>query len=183
MKRYVIEQTGYIETSKGTVIIDAEDFPLLKGMSIEIKETGHVRIRPNNKGCRQYLHRAIMRQCGDAVVDHINGNPLDNRKANLRVCTVQEKARNRKKRANTISRYKGVCFMRSQKGENAKRWRAYTRINGKRLWFGYYATEEEAAMAYNIKARELFGEFARLNVIEGVDPESGVPFWALQGTK
>ena len=183
MKRYVIEQTMYIETSKGTIIMDAEDSPLLKGYCKHVKPSGYVVLkckrairRPNVQ-----LHRLVTKAPSGMVVDHINGNPLDNRKANLRVCTGQENARNNKGHSNRKNPYKGVCFEKNAKG--AKKWRAYTRIKGKRLWFGYHMTAEEAAMEYNIRARELFGEFACLNVIDGVDQESGVPIWALQAPK
>ena len=171
--RYIKESTLFIETTKGIVVMDAEDEHLLDDMAVDIKK-GYVRTRSNKTHKRQSLHRIIMQPLSVFVGDHINGNTLDNRKENLRVCTIQENARNNKGHSGRKSPYKGVYFDTHAKG--VKKWRAYTRINGKRLWFGYHMTAELAAMEYNIRARELFGEFAKLNSIDGIKPQSGVRY-------
>jgi hypothetical protein len=99
-------------------------------------------------------------------VDHVNGNPLDNRKENLRVCTHEENGRNRKPNKGKI--FKGVREIKSvgQKKARHKRFLAAIYFKGKSIPIGYYATEEEAALAYDRKAKELFGEFANLNFPE-----------------
>jgi hypothetical protein len=94
-------------------------------------------------------------------VDHINGNPLDNRKVNLRVCTRSENAINKKTRADSRSGYKGVYM-----SPNGKLIQAHIRppgMNKGRLSLGYYKTLEEAARAYDANAYHHFGEFAKLN--------------------
>jgi hypothetical protein len=90
------------------------------------------------------------------VVDHINGDTLDNRRANLRVCTKSENNRNRRKLHPTTSRFKGVY-------KNTKPWIALIECNGKQFVLGRFASEEEAALAYDKAAKEHFGSFARLN--------------------
>lgn len=114
-----------------------------------------------SSGKRRSIHRAVMRYPKGMDVDHINGNPLDNRKVNLRVCTRSENAMNKKTRADSRSGYKGVHM-----SPGGKRIQAYIRPPGMkkgRVSLGYYKTLEEAARVYDAKARELFGEFARLN--------------------
>jgi hypothetical protein len=110
------------------------------------------------------LHRYLLNFPKDMEVDHINGNTLDNRRENLRICTSRQNTYNMGSRKNSSSKYKGVSFM-----NNCKRWRAcahkqidkYTTIYKR----GTFDTEKEAATKYNEWAIELFGEFARLNDI------------------
>ena len=93
------------------------------------------------------------------VTDHINGNKLDNLKSNLRVTTDKLNRLNAGKRCDNTSGYKGVW-----KRKNG-RWQAEIKLDGKKYSLGTYETKEESAMAYNIKAKELFGEHARLNSV------------------
>lgn len=93
------------------------------------------------------------------VIDHINGNRLDNRSCNLRFCSKMNNSRNQKKRVDSRVQYKGVTYRRN-------RYEARIGINYKRINIGSYKTAEEAARAYDIKAKELHGEFARLNFPE-----------------
>lgn len=111
---------------------------------------------------RIHMHRLIMACPDGMVVDHINGNRLDNRKANLRICTVEENNRNRKKHNGGTSRYKGVC----RKVENSNSWTVYIAARGRSFYLGSYSTEKEAALVYDRAARRLHGEFARLNFPE-----------------
>lgn len=86
-------------------------------------------------------------------IDHINGDPLDNRFCNLREATRHQNMHNTKKRAGT-SRYKGVS-------KSFGKWKAQIRANGNPIHLGQFATEEEAHAAYCKAAKELHGEFAR----------------------
>ena len=172
-----------IKKTKGTILIDDEDAGVLDGCQVSFKgSSGYVRLRWNNKLLRpkeRNMARVIMGLPvgGDAVhalfVDHINHNTLDNRRCNLRVCTKSENARNNAgQRTRKTSNYKGVTYHDCKKykvnATGLKPWRAYTRMAGKRIWFGYYATEEDAALAYNENAKRLFGEFAYLNDVPGI---------------
>ncbi|WP_412102526.1 HNH endonuclease [Paenibacillus alvei] len=105
-----------------------------------------------------------MGDVGDYVVDHINGDPLDNRRENLRVATRNENCRNRRRRKRYKYRFKGVTY---DKDKVVNKWRARISYEGKRHCLGYFYTETEAAKAYNEAAIRLHGEFASLNVIAG----------------
>ena len=100
------------------------------------------------------LHRSVL-------TDHKNGNGLDNRRANLRPATRSQNGANRGPTPNTSSVYLGVC---RHKGGG---WQASATHNGATRYIGYFASETEAAIAYNKFAAENHGEYARLNVVEG----------------
>ena len=93
-------------------------------------------------------------------VDHKNNDKRNNTVKNLRWCTTQQNNMNRSKTCGTSSKYKGVCYYKRN-----KRWQSQIGLNGKYIALGYYKTQEEAGEAYNKKATELFGEFAKLNKI------------------
>jgi len=125
-----------------------------------ISSNGYVRTTID--GERWFLHRCLLRPEKGKEVDHINGNPLDNRRSNLRICSRRENVINSKPQKNKIySKFKGVTFSKTEK--RRKRWVAACELNGKRVTIGRFYTEEEAKLAYNKKAKELFGVFARLN--------------------
>jgi hypothetical protein len=107
------------------------------------------------------MHRKIM-NCSDSklVVDHINHNTLDNRKENLRVCTVMQNCHNQKKYKKSYSKYKGVSYKKDNK---TKKFYASIGFNNKLICLGSFLTEEGAALAYDNKAKEIYGEFAYLN--------------------
>jgi hypothetical protein len=111
------------------------------------------------------LHRLIMGVTDSKIlVDHINRDSLDNRKINLRVCSIGQNNSNTNKRENSISKYKGVRRM-FVKGSGRIRWYSVISVNRKRQWIGTFDTEEDAAKAYNKAAIHLHGEFASLNKV------------------
>ena len=112
---------------------------------------------------RMFLHNAIMRPPEGMVVDHINGDGYDNRRANLRICTPKQNSANLGMMSNNTSGYKGVHLFRS-KGHTY--WRAVIRCNDKLQSLGLFKNKHEAARAYNERALEIWGEFARPNVIQ-----------------
>lgn len=93
------------------------------------------------------------------MVDHINGNGLDNRRCNLRVCSHGENMRNRTMNRNNRSGYKGVYF---DPDKNGRPWRAQIRANGRKHSLGRFDTAEQAYEAYQKAAERLHGEFARV---------------------
>ena len=110
------------------------------------------------------MHRVIMGlEKGDGKqIDHINGDGLDNRKSNLRLCDYSQNQQNRQSIANKLG-FKGVTL--HPKKKDANKYSSKIRKSGKCYSLGYYETPQEAALAYNEKAKELFGEFAYLNII------------------
>lgn len=115
----------------------------------------------NGKEVRISLHRMIMCVPDGMQVDHVNGDGLDNRRCNLRICTARQNCQNRTKNTKYSSKYKGAVWR-----EQTKRWRCLMRINGKMTEIGTFKTELEAAKAYNEAAIKYFGEYARLNIID-----------------
>lgn len=94
------------------------------------------------------------------LVDHKNGDALDNRRDNLRLATYAQNAYNKKKtRTKTSSRFIGVCF-----SKKTGKWTAYLRFQGKRIWLGQFDNEIDAAKAHDRAAIKYHGEFARLNL-------------------
>jgi hypothetical protein len=115
------------------------------------------------KGRDVPLQRFIMDVDERVIVDHINRDTLDYRRNNLRVCSPVQNGWNRPvARIPKTSPYKGVHKSVYRGGA---KWRAQICAYGKRFHLGQFMTEEEAAQAYNLKAIELFGEFAVLNDI------------------
>lgn len=114
-----------------------------------------------------YLHRVIV-DCPDGkVVDHINGDTLDNRRENLRICTASDNSRNKRLWKNE---YKCVSRIRPRTPNAKERWLAYITLpdcNGKsrQVSLGRHDTPQAAALAYNLAAVQHFGEFACLNDI------------------
>jgi hypothetical protein len=107
------------------------------------------------------LHREITNAPKGLLVDHRNGDTLDNRRTNLRLATASQNMQNVKKKKNTSSRFIGVSFIKS-----AGRWAAQIRAQGRDRWLGTFVNEIDAAKAYDTAAKKYYGEFARLNFNE-----------------
>ncbi len=106
------------------------------------------------------MHRDIMNVPDGLVVDHINGNGLDNRKANLRLGTYAQNSWNRPKaRVKCSSKYKGVCMDKKD-----GKFQAQICVHGSRIYLGRFDTQKEAAIAYDKAAKFFHGEFAKLNL-------------------
>lgn len=112
-----------------------------------------------SKGKRNvFLHRLIMDAPKGVIVDHIDGNTLDCRKQNLRLCTQTENSQNRRAHRGSSSQYRGVTWDKS-----VGLWKATIRCNNKKVHIGYYSTEVSAALEYDEMARELDSEFWTYN--------------------
>lgn len=103
-----------------------------------------------------YMHRAILGAPGHLHVDHINGDGLDNRRANLRTATLAQNRWNEGVRKNNLSGFKGVSFVAAK-----AKWRAEINASGRKHHLGYFATAEDAGAAYAAAAKELHADFAR----------------------
>lgn len=107
-----------------------------------------------------YMHKMLMFAGPGQIVDHINGDKLDNRRENLRLSSHYQNLANRPAPVNNKTGYKGVSY-----NKTARKYTAQITVKGEYHYLGLYKTPEEAALAWNDKAYELLGEFAKLNDI------------------
>ncbi len=110
-----------------------------------------------------YMHNVLL---GVVGVDHKDRRGLNNCRDNLRACSSSLNNGNARMHRDNRSGYKGIWF--DGRGRVSKPWCASTQIGGKTYRLGYFATAKEAALAYDAKARELFGSFARTNADLGL---------------
>lgn len=107
---------------------------------------------------RIYMHRLIVNTPSHLLCDHINHNGLDNRKANLRNCTIKQNNANSRSAQSASSKYKGVSW-----NKRRKKWSAYIKKDGIQLNLGSFDNQIDAAKAYDKAAKKLHGQFAALN--------------------
>lgn len=155
--KFLIESPKY---GNFEVIIDTEDWNKVKNYRWHVIKYNYISMQRNHKNTS--LHRFILNLNNfKPFVDHINGNPLDNRKHNLRICTQAENRRNSKIRKDNTSGYKGVVWSKW-----AKKWMCRININKKSIHLGYFMNPRDAAFFYNIHAIKYHGEFAQLNKLQ-----------------
>ena len=152
-------------------LVDAADAPLVTGYSWCLTKVGRRRyatayVRGSAKIRPQYvtMHRLLLNAPNRMDVDHIDGNGLNNTRANLRLASRAQNMANVARVSHGRSKHKGVTFVARLR---LRPWRAQIMVNGKHLHLGQYATEVEAAKAYDAAARLHFGEFARTNFPAG----------------
>ena len=153
------DEVAYIPLTRGLfAIVDAADYEELS----QYKWYAHQPLRGgtcyacrSSKGRVLWMHREIMKPPEGLVVDHIDGNGLNDRRCNLRICTQLQNSQNNQ-RACGKSRFRGV-FPRGEK------WEAHVQHDGEPFYLGLFDDEIDAARARDRKAIELAGEFAYLN--------------------
>ena len=151
-----------IKLTQGKVaLVDDEDYEMFGSLKWCVHRNKKIlyakRRKPNTKEfITVFLHREIMSIESGMYVDHIDGNGLNCQKSNLRVCTKSQNGANFSGRG--ASKYRGVSLTKS-----TGRWSASIAPNGKGKHIGFFNTEENAAIAYNIFAEKHYGEFATYN--------------------
>lgn len=145
----------------GVTLVDDEDYDALTMYGWGLVSTKYVVRWDGVTKTNILMHREIMCAPEGMQVDHINGNKLDNRRCNLRVVSEQQNHWNQGPHKDSASGFVGVAWCR-----NCRVWRARIMQCGKNHHLGRFNTAEEAARARDAKARELFGEYARLNFPE-----------------
>ena len=157
-------EVKFIELTQGQyAMVDEEDYERLnqsrwhfdsgirRGYAARIETSTGERVRI-------HLHRLVINAPADKLVDHINGDKLDNRKANLRLCSHSENMKNYPRPKTNKSGYVGVYWHKKN-----KRWCASIALNGKNKLVGCFLDKESAAFARDEAAKKHHGEFARLN--------------------
>lgn len=153
-----------IQLTQGKVaIVDDEDYAALskyKWFAVKNKNRFYAaRKHLTLSGSRNlFMHLVIANTPKGFQTDHRNGDSLDNRRSNLRTCTQVQNQHNVGRRADNTSGYKGVSWVPRE-----RKWLATIQNNGKRIYIGRFNTADEAGRAYDDKAQELHGEFARTN--------------------
>jgi hypothetical protein len=148
-----------------TIIVDNEDVPMLKNHTWGINKCWNKKTNkhphfyagcnmPDGRSC-VLMHRMIMDAPKGKIVDHINGNKLDNRKCNLRICTQVENCENSKKYVNNISGHAGVCW-----DSTYKKWCAYIKTKRCNRRLGNYDDINEAIKARKLAEIRYFREYA-----------------------
>ncbi len=166
-----------MDITNGKVMVD-DEYEWLANFKWHVTKSGYAVHYANSRDAEFwgqpiktaiYMHRVVagLARGDKRVVDHINHDKLDNRNENLRICTAAENLRNQTSR----KKYKGVFQLT---GNRKKKWQSIIIFNRERHYLGTFATEAEAAAAYNAAAVEFFGEYACLNVIDNEENDKAV---------
>lgn len=160
----IIVHNGFMECvvkNGSSFFFDAEDLPTVEARTWTVDANGYVRGTRNDRSIR--FHRFIMGAKDGEVVDHINCNPRDCRKRNLRLVSQHQNSMNHSLNRNSTIGFKGVCFDKKE-----KKYMAHIHPNRSMKFLGYYDSPIEAALAYDKAASFYFGEYAKLNFKEGI---------------
>lgn len=145
-------------------LVDDADFKMLNKYRWRKTKEGYITTTTTP---RKLMHRMIIGLDGfNSVCDYINGNRLDHRRNNLRVCTRQQLSRKRAVKSQNPTGYKGVYKRKKRFPHYSDGYQARIFFNGERITVGTYKTAAEAAEAYNKAALTFFGEYARLNDVK-----------------
>lgn len=151
------------------VLVDNDDYIKLNRYKWYLSKHGYA-VRNNWDGKinhTQKMHKDILSHKTGFVIDHKDGNKLNNTKDNLRIATYSQNGANCRISKRNKSGYKGVWARNNPyKTKKDMMWKASIMFNKKVIGLGCFKTKKEAAIAYNKKALELFGDFAKLNIIK-----------------
>lgn len=141
-----------------TAIVDAEDYDRLMEHSWWAHSTKGKFYAKTEIARRVVLMHRFILGFPDSLIDHIDGNALDNRRDNLRLADHRQNGWNSAIKGNNTSGFKGVNLHRA-----SGLWRARIRVGGEHMNLGYFKHPEQAAEAYRVAAQEHHGEFARVS--------------------
>jgi hypothetical protein len=147
-------------------LVDDEDAARVASFRWQARLQGNiwyaVRTVDGGRHTKQAMHRLLLCAPRGSQVDHVNGNGLDNRRSNLRYCTNGQNQQNRHHARNNTSGFRGVTWNKA-----SQKWQAGIKYEGKSIHLGLHDNREDAARAYDIMARQIFGSFAHPNFPEG----------------
>ena len=145
--------TVYSLNDNGRFLIDYEDYERIKDYRWFMDKNGYARATIGGRS--EQLHRIIMNCPKDMIVDHINRDPSDNRKQNLRICTQSENTMNLSIKSNNTSGVTGVSF-----DKKSSKWSVRIKVGEKRLNLGFFDNFEEAVKVRTEAELKYFGEFS-----------------------
>jgi len=150
-------------------LVDDADYDHLAQYEWFLSKTGYaVGVVPSDgKFQVVYMHRYLLNAPPTHVVDHINGNALDNRRENLRLATPRQNVQNKSVSPLSATGLKGVGWHKRR-----RKFHARIQLQGVRVHLGFFEHAKDAALAYDAAARALFGPFALCNYPEGETPRS-----------
>lgn len=155
----IVDDYVVAKTSSGTEFyLDIDDVGILENYCFNLIPDGYLLAYDCNSRKFVYLHRLIVSCPDDMVVDHINGDVLDNRKSNLRIATRQQNNMNRRVSSNNTSGVTGVSFCRSY-----NKWQSTISVNGKMIHLGLFSNIEDAVAARRAAEERYFGEYSYYN--------------------
>lgn len=166
---------GYVERAAGVreipltqgkvALVDEEDYELVAGFSWSASKRARTMyanayVRGTGRAGRAmvYMHRIIMSPPAGVEVDHIDGDGLNNTRANLRLCTRAQNHQNHHGTRSRITTYRGITF-----DGNTGTWVAQIQMDGRGYRLGTFDNAYDAACEYDIAASCMFGQFASLN--------------------
>lgn len=138
-----------------TALIDDADYEIISQYKWHYNN-GYAKTWHSGKRIR--MHRLILDAQPGQQIDHISGDKLDNRRSNLRICTIKENNRNVSIRKDNTSGYKGVSL-----DKTTGHWRPSVYVDGKAKRFGLFKDKHHAALAYDLWCVDLHGEYASTN--------------------
>lgn len=137
-------------------IFDSSDLSLIEGKRFYISPQGYPMYKNDDKD--EPLTKILMNPEENKVIDHIDGDRANNRRSNLRIANLSENAWNTALMTTNSSGYKGVYFHKA-----SGKYHVSIRVNGQRIFIGYFDNPEDGARAYDEAARFFHGEFACVN--------------------
>lgn len=150
---------GVINYKDKEVLFDKEDFDKINKLHWIVNTNGYATANSRSgKHDSIYLHKYIMNANSNETVDHINGDPFDNRKSNLRVVTTQQNAMNHAIHSNNTSGVSGVNYDTTH-----NKWVARIGYKMKRISLGYFDSFEDAVSARKVAEEKYYGEYSRNN--------------------
>lgn len=152
-----------ISLTQGKIaLVDDVDFDCVNKHRWAARKSRHLYYAQSKiDGKNVSLHAFLLNPPSNVDIDHIDGNGLNNQRSNLRICSHMENMANQKRHSDSKSPFKGIW-----RAAHCDRWAAQLVFNGKKVYLGVYKNPADAALAYDKKAKELFGPFARLNFPE-----------------
>lgn len=162
-----VKAVVFIPLTQGKVaVIDFEDFEKVRPYNWYAHKNDHTWYarRTDYEKSGIVLHRFLLNATKGVKTDHKNGDGLDCRSTNIRICSTSQNAQSyQTKRSGMTSRYRGVFWDKHKARTNRAPWIGRICADGVNIHCGAFDNEEDAARAYDAKARELFGEWASPN--------------------